>query len=99
MNDLANSRALLEISYEDEVRRLHTYTCIHTHKYTFPKGLANDPPPAQVGTGLGPTLEFYTLVSREVQRSDLGMWRGDPCPLPGAPQGKRMGGGGGRIWG
>lgn len=29
----------------------------------------------EVGTGLGPTLEFYTLVSRELQRADLGLWR------------------------
>jgi E3 ubiquitin-protein ligase TRIP12 len=29
----------------------------------------------EVGTGLGPTLEFYTLVSRELQRVDLGLWR------------------------
>lgn len=38
----------------------------------------------EVGTGLGPTLEFYTLVSRELQQADLHMWRGDPCPLPGS---------------
>lgn len=31
----------------------------------------------QVGTGLGPTLEFYALVSRELQRADLDLWRGD----------------------
>ena len=31
----------------------------------------------EVGTGLGPTLEFYALVSKEVQRADLDMWRGD----------------------
>ncbi|XP_017252446.1 E3 ubiquitin-protein ligase UPL4 isoform X2 [Daucus carota subsp. sativus] len=31
----------------------------------------------EVGTGLGPTLEFYTLVSYEFQKSGLGMWRGD----------------------
>ncbi|CAM8924666.1 unnamed protein product [Rhodiola kirilowii] len=31
----------------------------------------------EVGTGLGPTLEFYTLVSHEFQRRDLGMWRED----------------------
>lgn len=29
----------------------------------------------EVGTGLGPTLEFYTLVSRELQRADIGLWR------------------------
>lgn len=29
----------------------------------------------EVGTGLGPTLEFYTLTSREIQRVDLGLWR------------------------
>lgn len=31
----------------------------------------------QVGTGLGPTLEFYALVSKELQRADLELWRGD----------------------
>lgn len=28
----------------------------------------------EVGTGLGPTLEFYALVSTELQRVDLGLW-------------------------
>ena len=28
----------------------------------------------EVGTGLGPTLEFYTSASREVQRLDLNLW-------------------------
>lgn len=28
----------------------------------------------EVGTGLGPTLEFYALVSTELQRSDLALW-------------------------
>ncbi|XP_050411436.2 E3 ubiquitin-protein ligase TRIP12 [Patella vulgata] len=31
----------------------------------------------EVGTGLGPTQEFYALVSRELQRADLDLWRGD----------------------
>ncbi|XP_065854953.1 E3 ubiquitin-protein ligase UPL4 [Euphorbia lathyris] len=31
----------------------------------------------EVGSGLGPTLEFYTLVSQEFQKSGLGMWRED----------------------
>ena len=30
----------------------------------------------EVGTGLGPTLEFYSLVSKELQRSDLQLWKG-----------------------
>eukprot|EP01061_Rhynchopus_euleeides_P005634 TRINITY_DN14856_c0_g1_i2.p1 TRINITY_DN14856_c0_g1~~TRINITY_DN14856_c0_g1_i2.p1 ORF type:complete len:929 (+),score=314.01 TRINITY_DN14856_c0_g1_i2:239-2788(+) len=29
------------------------------------------------GTGLGPTLEFFTLVSRELQKCDHHMWVGD----------------------
>jgi hypothetical protein len=29
----------------------------------------------EVGTGLGPTLEFYTLVSQQLQRHDLKLWR------------------------
>eukprot|EP01134_Creolimax_fragrantissima_P002053 CFRG2053T1 len=43
----------------------------------------------EVGTGLGPTLEFYTLVSREYQSAALGLWRERiqgiglyPAPLP-----------------
>lgn len=48
MQDMASSRALIEIQYENEV-----------------------------GTGLGPTLEFYALVSKELQRFDLELWRGD----------------------
>mmetsp|Transcript_4897 Transcript_4897/g.5952 ORF Transcript_4897/g.5952 Transcript_4897/m.5952 type:complete len:1457 (-) Transcript_4897:33-4403(-) len=28
----------------------------------------------EAGTGLGPTLEFFTLVSHQLQRSDLNMW-------------------------
>ncbi|UYV65890.1 hypothetical protein LAZ67_3005823 [Cordylochernes scorpioides] len=47
LQDLGNSKALLEIQYDGEV-----------------------------GTGLGPTLEFYALVSRELQRSELDIWRG-----------------------
>ncbi|KAH9605620.1 hypothetical protein KSS87_002672 [Heliosperma pusillum] len=31
----------------------------------------------EVGTGLGPTLEFYTLVCHDFQKTGLGMWRGD----------------------
>ncbi|ONK77022.1 uncharacterized protein A4U43_C02F2300 [Asparagus officinalis] len=31
----------------------------------------------EVGTGLGPTMEFYTLVSREFQKNGLGIWRED----------------------
>lgn len=32
----------------------------------------------EVGTGLGPSMEFYTLVSHEFQKIGLGMWREDP---------------------
>ncbi|CAH1991222.1 unnamed protein product [Acanthoscelides obtectus] len=45
MQDLATSKALLEVQYENEV-----------------------------GTGLGPTLEFYALVSRELQKTSLELW-------------------------
>ncbi|PSS23680.1 E3 ubiquitin-protein like [Actinidia chinensis var. chinensis] len=36
----------------------------------------------EVGTGLGPTLEFFTLVSHEFQKSGLFMWREDHGLLP-----------------
>ncbi|KAL0280843.1 UNVERIFIED_CONTAM: hypothetical protein PYX00_002014 [Menopon gallinae] len=64
IQDLASSRALLEVQYENEV-----------------------------GTGLGPTLEFYALVSRELQRGDLELWAGERTEGPdgvtyvNAPQG------------
>lgn len=35
----------------------------------------------QVGTGLGPTLEFYALVSRELQRKDLDLWHALDTPV------------------
>lgn len=44
----AQSRAVIEVEYEEEV-----------------------------GTGLGPTMEFFTLVSHEFQKLGMGMWRGD----------------------
>ena len=31
----------------------------------------------EVGTGLGPTLEFYALVSLEIQKCENEMWRGE----------------------
>nr|CAD1844208.1 unnamed protein product [Ananas comosus var. bracteatus] len=31
----------------------------------------------EVGTGLGPTLEFYTLLSHDLQKIGLGLWRSD----------------------
>ncbi|KAF7370365.1 Ubiquitin fusion degradation protein 4 [Mycena sanguinolenta] len=45
----------------------------------------------EVGTGLGPTLEFYSLVSKEFARKDLKIWRdGDaasPSPYVDHPSG------------
>ncbi|PSC70280.1 E3 ubiquitin-ligase UPL3-like isoform A [Micractinium conductrix] len=38
----------------------------------------------EVGTGLGPTLEFYTLLSHELQRKSLGIWRHDGSSGGGA---------------
>ncbi|XP_074658456.1 E3 ubiquitin-protein ligase TRIP12-like [Tubulanus polymorphus] len=55
LDEMNNTKALLEIQYENEV-----------------------------GTGLGPTLEFYSLVSRELQRADLDLFRGQHIKLPDA---------------
>ncbi|XP_044144998.1 E3 ubiquitin-protein ligase TRIP12 isoform X7 [Bufo gargarizans] len=44
----------------------------------------------EVGTGLGPTLEFYALVSQELQRADLGLWRGEEFTLTN-PKGTQEG--------
>jgi len=34
----------------------------------------------EAGTGLGPTLEFFTLLSHHLQRKGLGLWQGDDTP-------------------
>ncbi|KAI9181356.1 hypothetical protein LWI28_014213 [Acer negundo] len=34
----------------------------------------------EVGTGLGPTLEFYTLLSRDLQKIGLNLWRSNSLP-------------------
>ncbi|KAL1941289.1 hypothetical protein VTO73DRAFT_7501 [Trametes versicolor] len=36
----------------------------------------------EVGTGLGPTLEFYSLVSKEFARKDLKVWRDADTSMP-----------------
>ncbi|KAI3949984.1 hypothetical protein MKW92_017096 [Papaver armeniacum] len=45
----------------------------HAHKKVTLEAEYDD----EVGTGLGPTLEFYTLVSHEFQKLGMGMWRED----------------------
>lgn len=40
----------------------------------------------EVGTGQGPTLEFYTLVSREVQQSALKIWKDEQDKIESATQ-------------
>jgi E3 ubiquitin-protein ligase TRIP12 len=37
----------------------------------------------EVGTGLGPTLEFYSLVSKEFARRDLKIWRDSDATVAG----------------
>lgn len=37
----------------------------------------------EIGTGLGPTLEFYSLASKEFARRDLGLWRDEDESKPG----------------
>lgn len=82
MQDLGSSRAMLEIQYENEVFyfffSLLTGTCVPSCislKQNWGDVLF------QVGTGLGPTQEFYALVSQELQRADLGLWRGEEITL------------------
>ena len=48
--------------------------CIHLKTNAFcPSEIQYE---GEVGTGLGPTLEFYSLVSKEIQRADLQLWKG-----------------------
>ena len=39
---------------------------------------------SEVGSGLGPTLEFYALVSKEFARKDLALWRDGDVSNPSA---------------
>ncbi|XP_008805036.2 E3 ubiquitin-protein ligase UPL4-like [Phoenix dactylifera] len=45
--------------------------------YAHSKGVLEVEYNEEVGTGLGPTMEFYTLVSQEFQKVGMGMWRED----------------------
>ncbi|KAG1365699.1 E3 ubiquitin-protein ligase UPL4 [Cocos nucifera] len=45
--------------------------------YAHSKGVLEVEYSEEVGTGLGPTMEFYTLVSQEFQKVGMGMWRED----------------------
>lgn len=45
----------------------------------------------EVGTGTGPTLEFYTLLSRELQRRSLGQWRTEEVMEPAEEDQQRHG--------
>ncbi|WOL05908.1 E3 ubiquitin-protein ligase [Canna indica] len=40
----------------------------------------------EVGTGLGPTLEFYTLLSHDLQKVELGLWRSNSASEDSAMQ-------------
>ncbi|GFP97438.1 E3 ubiquitin-protein ligase upl3 [Phtheirospermum japonicum] len=44
-------------------------------KYSGPKYMLETTFLNEVGSGVGPTLEFYTLVCQELQKSRLNMWR------------------------
>ncbi|KAL4705000.1 hypothetical protein ACJJTC_009788 [Scirpophaga incertulas] len=46
------------------------------HEFAHSKALLEIQYENEVGTGLGPTLEFYALVSQELQRADLDVWHG-----------------------
>ena len=37
----------------------------------------------EAGTGLGPTLEFFALVSTELQKFEMKIWRGENNALVG----------------
>lgn len=45
----------------------------------------------EVGTGLGPTLEFFTIVSRELQRTKHSLWRAqEPIQSVKTPEEKKL---------
>lgn len=76
IQDLASSKALLEVQYVNEVYFvyfLYSLFFMLFSQYFIIIVL-------QVGTGLGPTLEFYALVSQELQRADLDLWLGSSNP-------------------
>lgn len=46
----------------------------------------------EVGTGLGPTLEFFTLLSHDLQKRNLKMWRHEEPAAEDAPEDRCRGG-------
>lgn len=81
MQDLGSSRAMLEIQYENEVPVTFVIILLSTVKNICLERITFLSVSSQVGTGLGPTQEFYALVSQELQRADLGLWRGEEVTL------------------
>ena len=61
-----NSKHFLEVQYEDEVKHGKT---VFLSFFVFLQ--------FQVGFGLGPTLEAYSLISKELQKNGLELWRTD----------------------
>ncbi|KAK2538771.1 Trip12 [Columba livia] len=96
MQDLGSSRAMLEIQYENEIKKRFGIQTDLMDSFTYlippplPTSFLLPFLPLKVGTGLGPTLEFYALVSQELQRADLGLWRGEEVTLAN-PKGNQEG--------
>lgn len=82
IQDLASNKALLEVQYVNEVGYffVHTYASIRFSIKSYYVSNLAFACCIQVGTGLGPTLEFYALVSKELQRADLDLWHGSSNP-------------------
>ncbi|KAJ1856605.1 Ubiquitin fusion degradation protein 4 [Coemansia sp. RSA 1853] len=52
--------------------------------YGTPKSILEVEYYDEVGSGIGPTLEFYATISRCLQERELGLWRDERSPVPEA---------------
>ncbi|KAJ1761882.1 Ubiquitin fusion degradation protein 4 [Coemansia sp. RSA 1591] len=52
--------------------------------YGTPKSILEVEYYDEVGSGIGPTLEFYATISRCLQERELGLWRDECSPVPEA---------------
>lgn len=63
-----DNSAVLEVKFKNEVS---SYFLLNCHDYLIHLCYF------QEGHGIGPTKEFFSILSKEIQRFDLKLWRGE----------------------
>ncbi|KAF6150541.1 hypothetical protein GIB67_030342 [Kingdonia uniflora] len=76
-NNKSNGRRSHSRKFQAHRNQILNSTSKMMERYAHRKGTLEVQFYDEVGTGLGPTMEFYTLVSHEFQKLGMHMWRED----------------------